>query len=79
MGSQLDHVKGDFALQQNILLLGIGVEWIEYEVGVHHPGICKKGHNCLSKFAKGFFTLEENCKLQDNAGMGVNEHVQEGG
>ena len=28
---------------------------------------------------EGFFALEENHKLQDNAGMGVNKCVQEGG
>ncbi len=81
MGSQLGHVGGggDFTLQQNILLLGIGVEWIHYKLGVHHLGVHKKNHNCLSKFIKGFFALEENHKLQDNAGMGVNKCVQEGG
>ncbi len=57
VSTQFCHVGRDFSFGADVLLLGIWVHGVDDELWIDHLHIGDKGHQCLSKFIKGFSPL----------------------
>ncbi len=76
VSTQFCHIRRDISFGADVLLLGIRIQVVDSELWIDHLRIANRGHQGLSEFMKGFFTLVCNSQLDNSTRVQVIEGIQ---